>query len=41
MGGAGLGLALVREIARLHYGDVSILQSSPKGTIIELRLWRR
>mgnify|MGYP003370322153 FL=1 len=29
MGGAGLGLALVREIARQHGGDVCILESSP------------
>ena len=31
MGGAGLGLALVREIARQHGGDAAILQSSPPG----------
>lgn len=36
MGGAGLGLALVREIARQHGGDVYILQSSSQGTQIEL-----
>ena len=41
MGGAGLGLALVREIARQHGGDAAILQSSPQGTQIELRLLRR
>lgn len=41
MGGAGLGLALVREIARQHSGDAAILQSSPQGTQIELRLLRR
>ncbi|WP_031476007.1 sensor histidine kinase [Agathobaculum desmolans] len=38
MGGAGLSLALVREIARQHGGDVSILQSSEQGTQIELSL---
>lgn len=38
MGGAGLGLALVREIARQHGGNVSILQSSAQGTQIELSL---
>ena len=38
MGGAGLSLALVREIARQHGGDVSILQSSEQGTQIELSI---
>lgn len=38
MGGAGLGLALVREIARQHGGDVRVLQSSAQGTQIELSL---
>ncbi|MGJ0848473.1 sensor histidine kinase [Tissierella praeacuta] len=38
MGGAGLGLALVREIARQHGGDVCVLQSSAQGTQIELSL---
>lgn len=38
MGGAGLGLALVREIARQHGGDVHVLQSSAQGTQIELSL---
>lgn len=38
MGGAGLGLALVREIARQHGGDVCVLQSSEQGTQIELSL---
>lgn len=41
MGGTGLGRALVREIARQHSGDAAILQSSPQGTQIELRLLRR
>ena len=31
-GGAGLGLALARWIARLHGGDVSLARSSPEGT---------
>ena len=31
MDGAGLGLALVREIARQHGGDAAILQSSPRA----------
>ncbi|MFR0667716.1 MAG: sensor histidine kinase [Faecalimonas umbilicata] len=38
MGGAGLGLALVREIARQHGGDVCVLQSSTQGTQMELSL---
>lgn len=38
MGGAGLGLALVREIARQHGGDVCVLQSSAQGTQIGLSL---
>lgn len=38
MGGAGLGLALVRDIARLHGGSVRIAQSSPRGTQIVLAL---
>lgn len=38
MGGAGLGLALVLEIARGHGGDVRVVQSSDQGTQIELSL---
>ena len=38
MGGAGLGLALVKEIAKQHGGDVSIIQSSNQGTTIALIL---
>ena len=41
MGGAGLGLALVREISTEHNGDVKILESSENGTKIELSLGRR
>ncbi|RDU25214.1 sensor histidine kinase [Anaerosacchariphilus polymeriproducens] len=36
MGGAGLGLALVCDIAQLHGGSVRIVESSSEGTIIEL-----
>ena len=38
MGGAGLGLALVKEIAIQHDGDVKVIESSEKGTKIELSL---
>jgi len=40
LGGAGLGLALVKEIAHQHGGDVRVLQSSKDGTQIELILQR-
>ena len=36
MGGAGLGLALVNEIARQHGGLVKVLKSSDKGSTIAL-----
>ena len=38
MGGAGLGLALVRDIAKQHRGSVQVTQSSPYGTEILLKL---
>ena len=38
MGGAGLGLALVKEIAARHGGGVRIVESSGKGSKIELSL---
>lgn len=38
MGGAGLGLALVRDIARQHKGSVQIAQSSETGTEVVLTL---
>ena len=38
MGGAGLGLALVNEIARQHNGQVKVLTSSKKGSTIALIL---
>lgn len=38
MGGAGLGLALVKEIAKQHGGNVHVLQSTTQGTTIELLL---
>jgi two-component system sensor kinase FixL len=36
--GTGLGLATVRRIARAHHGDVRVLETSPAGTTIRLRL---
>ena len=38
MGGAGLGLALVKEIAVRHGGDVKVIESSNTGSSIELSL---
>lgn len=38
MGGAGLGLALVRDIAGQHGGSVRIVQSSETGTEVVLTL---
>ncbi|MBU5482022.1 sensor histidine kinase [Blautia sp. MSJ-19] len=38
MGGAGLGLALVTEIARQHGGQVKVLESNAKGSTIALML---
>lgn len=38
MGGAGLGLAMVWEIVRLHGGNIQVTESSDAGTTIELRL---
>ena len=40
MGGAGLGLALVAEIARQHGGQVKVLTSSEQGSTIALMLFR-
>ena len=38
MGGAGLRLALVNEIARQHSGPVKVLRSNEKGTTMALVL---
>ena len=38
MGGAGLGLALVKEIAERHGGDVKVIESTERGSSIELSL---
>ncbi len=39
-GGAGLGLAIAREIARRHNGDISITSSPDSGTLVCIRLAR-
>ena len=36
--GAGLGLAIARELAQGHGGDLTLIDSGPKGTTFELRL---
>ena len=37
-GGAGLGLAISRELAQAQGGDLSLLRTGPDGTVFELRL---
>ena len=37
-GGAGLGLAIARELARGHGGDLTLTHSGPEGAVFELRL---
>lgn len=37
-GGAGLGLAIAREIVRRHNGDISITSSQESGTLVIIRL---
>jgi heavy metal sensor kinase len=37
-GGAGLGLAIARQIARRHNGDISITSSPGSGTLVSIRL---
>jgi signal transduction histidine kinase len=36
--GAGLGLAIARELAQAHGGDLSLVETGPGGSIFELRL---
>ena len=36
--GAGLGLAIAKELAQAHGGDLTLAQTSAKGTVFELRL---
>lgn len=37
-GGAGLGLAIARELAQGHGGDLSLAETGPSGSVFELRL---
>ncbi|HEY1750688.1 MAG TPA: HAMP domain-containing sensor histidine kinase [Caulobacteraceae bacterium] len=37
-GGAGLGLAISRELAQAHGGDLVLVDTGPTGTLFELRL---
>jgi signal transduction histidine kinase len=37
-GGAGLGLAISRELAQAHGGDLELGETGPKGTVFLLRL---
>jgi signal transduction histidine kinase len=37
-GGAGLGLAISRELAQAHHGDLNLVETGPSGTVFELRL---
>ena len=37
-GGAGLGLAIARELAQGHGGDLALAETGPEGSVFELRL---
>jgi signal transduction histidine kinase len=37
-GGAGLGLAISRELAQAHGGDLVLVETGPTGTVFDLRL---
>jgi signal transduction histidine kinase len=37
-GGAGLGLAIARELAQGHGGDLALTRTGPDGATFELRL---
>ncbi|MBV9508667.1 MAG: HAMP domain-containing histidine kinase, partial [Caulobacteraceae bacterium] len=37
-GGAGLGLAIARELAQGHGGDLSLVSNGPEGAVFELTL---
>ena len=36
LGGVGLGLALVREIVRVHDGQIGVLERAGGGTVFEV-----
>jgi signal transduction histidine kinase len=40
LGGTGLGLAIARELMRAHGGDITLVESTAKGTIFRLALPR-
>jgi len=37
-GGVGLGLAIARELAQAHGGDLTLVKSTPEGAVFDLRL---
>ena len=37
-GGAGLGLAISRELAQGHGGDLTLVSTGPEGTVFQIRL---
>ena len=37
-GGVGLGLAIARELAQGHGGDLLLVETGPRGSTFELRL---
>jgi signal transduction histidine kinase len=39
-GGVGLGLAIARELAQAHGGDLDLVETGVSGTVFELRLPR-
>jgi signal transduction histidine kinase len=37
-GGAGLGLAIARELVQAHGGDLTLIETGPAGSVFEIRL---